>query len=412
MPAATGPATTAELRLAYALRKLRAFTRTITELQTSEFPHPDSEAALKELAAHFARRLEKAERVLPEDPDAVDETLDQVNATVRKHTALLGFILRSTNVRNAFETYFPLQRLVRQIIHSDARLVTSAEWEFVPFTYPMNIASLPDFVLVGGPAPEAGNTLIVPLAGHEIGHSAWRAHNLEGQLRDILRKHIVSALHLDTKRLNYLLKQGLGRPVQPSLLAQTVYDMAIKQLEEVFCDFIGTGIFGESYLWAFEYFLAPGASLRSPAYPSGSARIKFMRQAAASLGVEIDSRLFHRWNNPSLPSRPDLDFLQVTDAAVDNSVHDLGTTATKLLQTSGVQPPDRGAITRVLGNFERMVPDGDGASLAEIITAGWEYLSARRGLANVNDDRQFELLNELMLKSIEVSEYLVRVKNC
>lgn len=129
-----GGATTAQLRLAYAQRKLRIFVRQIEELQTSEFPHEDSRIALEQLAAHFALRLRSAKRAIAKD-DLVDEILAQVNVSVGRYTELLGFILRSTHVRNAFEAYFPLKRLVQLVIGPTARLITSAEWRFIPFTY-------------------------------------------------------------------------------------------------------------------------------------------------------------------------------------------------------------------------------------------------------------------------------------
>src|SRR3546814_10308475 len=77
---------------------------------------------------------------------------------------------------------FPIKRLVETAVSPDARLIMSSEWKFVPFTFPMTLDWLPGFALVGGPAPESDNVLIVPLAGHEIGHSAWRSKQLKDQL--------------------------------------------------------------------------------------------------------------------------------------------------------------------------------------------------------------------------------------
>src|SRR3546814_4384036 len=68
---------------------------------------------------------------------------------------------------NAFEMHFPLKRLVETAVSPDARLIMSSEWKFVPFTYPMTLDWLPGFALVGGPAPESDNVLIVPLRSEE-----------------------------------------------------------------------------------------------------------------------------------------------------------------------------------------------------------------------------------------------------
>jgi len=410
MSSATGVATTAEFRLAYAQRKLRAFIRGIIELQSSEFPHSDSRKALEDLALYFEARLRQVERVIATDDAAIDQTLAQVNVSVYRYTPLLGFILRSTNVRNAFETYFHLKRLVKKILGSSAHLVTSAEWLFIPFTYPMSIDALPDYVLVGAPAPEAANTLIVPLAGHEIGHSAWRKHNVGNQISQNLVSHIDAALDANPARRDNLLQKAFGRHVQRSLIIQTCYSPAIKQLEEIFCDFVATFIFGESYLWAFEYFLVPGSNSRSQEYPSGEARIRFLIHAARQLGISADPVLFQRWRNPGVPSGSEADILSVTDGAVERSTPQLWQITTALLQQVGIAPPSPTVVTRVLRNFEHVVPDSDGASIAEVVTAGWQYLSLRKGLPKPNDDATFDLLNELMLKSIEVTEYRMRVQ--
>ena len=408
MSSATG-ATTAELRLAYAQRKLRAFIRAITELQSSEFPHSDSRTALQDLALYFAARLKQVDRVIASDPVAVDETLAQVNVSVYRYTPLLGFILRSTNVRNAFETYYHLKQLVRKILGFSAHLVTSAEWLFIPFTYPMTIDVLPNYVLVGAPAPEAANILIVPLAGHEIGHSAWRQHRIDHQIRAHLVSHIDSVLDANPTRRDNLLQNAFGRPVQRSLIVQACYTGAIKQVEEIFCDFVATFIFGESYLWAFDYFLAPGTNSRSKEYPSGAARIRFLSLAARHLNISVDPRLFERWSNPALPPGHEADILSVADAAVDQSAQYLWQLTSALLHRLGVSSPNSSAIARVLRNFENVVPDCDGASLAEVVTAGWHYVLLRNGLPNPGKDSDFDLLKELMLKSIEVEEYRQRV---
>jgi hypothetical protein len=55
------------------------------------------------------------------------------------------------------------------------------------------------------------------------------------------------------------------------------------------------------------------------------------------------------------------------------------------------------------------VPDGAGASLPEVIAAGWRFVRAKRELLDT-DDPNFDGLNELMLKTIEVSEYLLKVQ--
>ena len=408
MSSKTGEVTSAQFRLAYARRKLRAFLRQIEELQTSEFPHEDSRTALEQLAKHFASRLRSATRAIARD-EVADELLAQVNISVGRYTDLLGFILRSTNVRNSFEAYFPLKRLVQQMIGENAHLITSAEWRFIPFTYPMNIDALPNFVLVGSPAPETDNVLILPLAGHEIGHSAWRRHNIEASVKEQFLSNLKQSIDSDQPRRDELLKNVFGGSDDVRFLILDCYKNGIKQLEEIFCDYTGLYIFGQSYLYAYDYFLAPGSGARSAAYPKGSARVKFLLQAADNLGLESDLLLFARWRDASKQIGFEADLMEITDTAVENTIPNLWSLATDLFQMLGLSPNQELVVERVLRNFVNGVPDRHGASLSEIVTAGWRYLRGYCGLPDEDDDRHFEMLNELMLKSIEVSEYRLRL---
>src|SRR4029079_7231830 len=71
---------------------------------------------------------------------------------------LLGFVLRSTNVRNAFEVFRPLLRLAGDIRDPGVpkgkrktELVLSSEWDYSPFVY-REMPKLPGFVMIGIPS--------------------------------------------------------------------------------------------------------------------------------------------------------------------------------------------------------------------------------------------------------------------
>ena len=101
-------------------------------------------------------------------------TLDELT----RFLPVLGFVLRSTNVRTAFEIHGPLLRLTREFLGADTRLLVSSEWEYSPYTY-SPLPDFADFVLIGFPASESANPLVVPLAGHELGHSLWSSKRLQ-----------------------------------------------------------------------------------------------------------------------------------------------------------------------------------------------------------------------------------------
>jgi hypothetical protein len=93
----------------------------------------------------------------------------------------LGLLLRSSNLRNAFEIYFPIKILSTELLEHNTCVVLSSEWEFSPFIYPVALDELPEFVFIGIPASECHNPLILPLAGHELGHVVWRRKGAEAE---------------------------------------------------------------------------------------------------------------------------------------------------------------------------------------------------------------------------------------
>jgi hypothetical protein len=398
------------LRLASARRRVQAFLEQIDQLEASDFPHPDGREALAFIKQHFLIR-QNALRELP--PSVSEEVAREICTNTRvvlaRYTEVLGFILRSTNVRNAFELHFPLKRLVEQVISSDARLVMSSEWNFVPFTFPMNLNLLSNFVLVGGPAPESGNVLIVPLAGHEIGHSAWRRHSVKDKIQSDVTKAVDNAIAANPSERDRVLKNLAARGFDLSHLQNACLSTALGQLEEVFCDLFGLYVFGHAYLYAYEYFLAPGGGARAIGYPSATDRVQYLLDAAATLKLDVDPDLFAGWQPSSVRGGPDADVLSFADAAVARSVPPLRNTAFRLLRSKKVQTNRPEAVARVMTAFQAQVPDGEGASLAEIVTAGWKYLRAAGGLSSDGDRPEHDMLNELMLKSIEVSEFRLRV---
>jgi hypothetical protein len=249
----------------------------------------------------------------------------------------------------------------------------------------------------------------VPLAGHEIGHSAWRRHKVERAIAIDLVEAVRHAIDANETRRDELLETAFGRRVRVDILQQQTLGWALRHVEEVFCDFVGFYIFGEAYLWAFEYFLAPGSGDRNRYYPSDAARVRYLEMAARQLHITCDPSLFASWRSASYPSGRIGDLLRITDEAVERVVSNLWLKTQELLTQLGIRRTDETSTKRVLDRFDKGVPDGAGASLPEVIAAGWRFVRAKRELLDT-DDPNFDGLNELMLKTIEVSEYLLKVQ--
>jgi hypothetical protein len=402
--------TATELRLASARRRVRAFVDQIAELEASDFPHRDGLDALgvirTELEYYLTHMLSDFPATLSDQ--VVDGVCAEISYTVSRYTDVLGFILRSTNVRNAFEVQYPLKRLVAQVISPEARLIMSSEWNYVPFTYPMTLDLLPDFVLVGAPAPESGNVLLFPLAGHEIGHSAWRVQNLETLLQTEVSRAVANAIDADAEaKARVLGRSGEGLDD----LQNVVLGTALKQLEEIFCDLFGLYVFGASYAYAYEYFMAPGGGKRSPLYPSSSERIGYLLTGAKALQIDIEPELFGRWRQSTPRKGVDPDTLAFADEAVAEVFPSLMRQTFEILRNRQVEPPRTGAVDQIIAAFTSQVPYDDDATFPEIVTAGWRYLRDRGGLSELADQPEYEMLGELMLKSIEVAEFRARLSD-
>ncbi|WP_433951952.1 hypothetical protein [Brevundimonas diminuta] len=401
---------TARLRLASAQRKVAAFLEQIRHLEASDFPHDDAREALSLISEHFEDRLRSLQNLPASVNEVVVEKMCVQTALVlSRHTDILGFILRSTNVRNAFEIHFPLKRLVRKAVSEQTRLILSSEWNFAPFTYPMNLESLPDFILIGAPAAESGQALITPLAGHEIGHSIWRTPSLQAAVVSAATHALAQEIDKDPERRDRILKDLSAVRADGDHFKAWALEFVVRQLEEAFSDFVGLYVFGSSYLYAYEYFLAPGGLSRSVRYPSTRSRMEFLKVGAEILEIPVDPSVYLRWQDEK-PRRPiDEEILAIADAAVEATIPTVRDLAFEHLRGRDICPPDPLAIARVRAAFDHHVPDDAGATLAEIVCAGWEYLRERNGLSGVTDKAEYAMLNELMLKTVEVSEFLLRV---
>src|SRR5262249_41795396 len=97
-------------------QKVLAVLAQIEHLRTSDFPYAEPKSALGLLAELYKRDLDRL--------SSIDETVDarvrqqacaHANARVFQYYPVLGFILRSTNIRNAFAIYNPLLHMCRTI---------------------------------------------------------------------------------------------------------------------------------------------------------------------------------------------------------------------------------------------------------------------------------------------------------
>jgi hypothetical protein len=404
------------LSLEFSPARVRAFLEEITKLKASDFPYPDSEEALLLIEKVFLGFLDRLEKLdTKSDPQTIRAACVAEVAGLFDYLPILGFIVRSTNTRNAFETYGPVLRLCQQILGPNTKLLISSEWEYSPFTY-ARVTHLPNYVLIGLPAHESSNPLLLPLAGHELGHTIWADRNILGEFAKKIETSIVSQitgprwaefqdLHPDVQETAEVTEDFI---VQQAWLPAA--DWAARQAEETFCDMIGLRIFGESYLYAFAYLLSPRlVGVRSVIYPKFRRRVDDLINAAKAFGVAVPEKysdLFEDFNEPPDYERNKRFLLSLADQAAEKQTSEVVELANKIVRDANVELPSKDKADALYKDFELIAPAQSALCLANILNAGWRAFNDQALWAGISQVRSGKaVLREILLKSIEVFEY-------
>jgi len=421
--------------LDYSRKRLREFLEEVKRLRGMEFPYEHSRQALLEIEGVFRQHLEYHEHLDEKsDPSTVEAACETELTALREYLPFLGLIIRSTNVRNAFEMYRPLLRLTRRIVGHKTKLIISSEWEYSPLVY-LGITFLPGFVLVGLPAHQSGNPLLIPLAGHELGHAMWSEKILNSLWELAYRRKVEDHILANIQKNHMARFQDLFPDVQkPQDLTSDFFgqqtwapasDWAIQQCQELFCDFVGLRIFGESYLYSLAYLLSPHQlGIRPVFYPNILTRINSLIMAAARYGIDAPvgyEKLFKDLDEPNPMERHKTLLLELADGASSNLVGELISEADSLLSTPDIparQPEAQkraisAKVDEIYRDFEFVAPAQKAGNLANILNAGWkayrtaEFWSNVPQIKNQQNPAEFKerVLKELILKSIEVLEF-------
>jgi hypothetical protein len=402
-------------------KKLQAVLGQISKLLLSDFPHASSEEALKLMQKYFlhqVRRLDAAKK--SSIKRATIQTCITINERIYQHLPILGFLLRSTNVRNAFEAYYSLVEIAQALIGSKAKVVVSSEWDFSPLTYPMTVSVLPNYVLLGLPSTESMNSLVLPLAGHELGHSVWLNEDLENQneiavnnsAKEYLRNNwqLFQAAVPNFPALSPTDKQFQTNRLLVDLLSDIV-TLTLSQMEETFCDALGVHLFGNSYAYAFHYLLAPSlGGTRAIEYPTLAIRAQNIAQS-----LNLDRIGFKNYpsefeeKQPSLADR-DKFIVDAADAIAIAMSFQMYISAQRIICKRAQRfASDEEAVAEILVMFKHNVPARNPRALSDILNAAWRYVDEKAATHDESKRPLFEWVSELVLKSVEVLEYKTRV---
>lgn len=412
----------------FAQEKVSAALQQVRKLKAVDFPYQEPAAALSALEALYRADQSRLSWLLPTDAAWTrEECCYQANHDVAEYHKVLGFILRSTNVRNAFEVYEPLLRLSRKVCGPHARLILSSEWTYSPFTYPAVFKNLPDLIFIGLPATEAENSLIIPLAGHELGHSVWRMpragrRNVKAPIGRKLENAITAAYISKWDEFKEKFKPDedvseIRNSISLREFWSRSYALAERHCEELLCDILGLRIFGESYLYSFMYLICPHLGARLPNYPPLNERTNLLVKVANTHNITLPENFLEHFSEPDRDSSArDKFVLDVADAAVGTLWDDIIKEVNLVLSSTGgdaIVFPNDDERDRIERTFLSLTPATGCRCLADIINAGWKVrtdVTAWHGYG-FSPERKREVLNDLVLKTIEVMEFEARVSN-
>jgi hypothetical protein len=399
------------LTLEYTRARVRAFLAEIENVKGAEFPYEHSAQALDLLERQFRNTLSTLNEIDPASSPAVIKTRCQIAVKdIVDYLPHLGFILRSTNVRNAFEVYVPLLRLARTILDPSTRLILSSEWSFAPHTY-AGIPHLPDYVMIGLPASESANPLLVSLAGHELGHALWKRHKLNSTFLPKIQAAILDRIKSTRNDFDkyyghlHLDLDNIANDLAAYDIIALSIELGMRHAEEIFCDYIALRLFGESYHHAFAFLLSPNWTTERPLrYPRSVERAKAIERACNAYGISIDADYAEQFDNALEPKTTGEATYQVqlADVTIDTLVDDVITIAREMVPAVGWS---NDVVERCVREMAMFVPASRPEALSNILIAGWKIFFNGAVWTEISDSSdRARMLREILLKSIEVYE--------
>ncbi|RWM32443.1 hypothetical protein [Mesorhizobium sp.] len=401
------------MTLRYSKQKIEAALQLLAEFQAASFPHTDSTKAIEDLAA----LLQETSKNINTTPSSSLTAQTEMEATglIAQILELLGVISNSANVRNSFEIHGPVHDLVSRLLGDDkVKFIVSFEWNYIPYTYPQTHPCLPSFVIIGLPASEASNALVLPVIGHELGHSLWNKENFLSQFEANVTNSIIDQIKGPYRpRYNAIFNRfGINADQCDDYKNVGTWsdaaDYAFRQIEEIFSDFAGLFIFGGGYLDSFEYLLSPALSPeRTPYYPPDLLRAEYLRDYAAKIGVAVEADFQSRFERQVSPFRSDSNAqlqMDLADVASSALIYTIADRVFNTCKHRGILPPSDIETGAVLEMFLMGVPAEQTAGFGAILNAGWSAFKSPIFMAGANDQSRMAAINELVLKSVEVFE--------
>lgn len=358
--------------------KLSGVKQYVKHILDGDFPFSSGNRALRKLLKVFEeleKSLDRASSTKSEESIRIYANL--INLKIYQALPIMGFILRSTNVRNAFELLDPFQVIAENVLSGPAHVMISAEWDYIPFAYPQTLEDLKSFVLIGMPGSEVGNPLIMPLAGHELGHAVWRNHSIGGAVNTTLQYHVNSSYTREMKTFKRLFPEYRENDLHRKELLPESQALSVVyanfQAEKLFCDMFGYALFGESYLRAFAYILAPGDGRGpSPKYPTHKTRVDTLREIAEAEGIMLPRLSELHLSDEAHRGSPSNRFIvSMAESSVSQIKKGLWQRVDDIIKTNNLCRPSESMALKHLREMRMGIPAHKPRCLGDIVNAGW-----------------------------------------
>jgi len=281
---------------------------------------------------------------------------------------------------------------------------------------------LQNYVLIGLPAPESSNPLLLPLAGHELGHPLWHTQNLGDFFYNLAAAEIITTILAEVESFRDVYSGEIGSTeitkeylIDNLRLFSTAISSLNSHAEETFCDFVGLKIFGYSYLKAFSYMASPRLAMqRVEEYPRLTSRVRNLLDVADRFQVEAPAGyvdLFEDDPDPEYQGSMEYN-LRLADTSLNGMTKDLADRADALLRRARVPEPSEPEAKRILNRFTHIVPAENARSLADILNAAWMAFEDENLWAEIPDvhSKRERAIKEIVLKNIELFEIEQRQK--
>ncbi|WP_342362619.1 hypothetical protein [Terrarubrum flagellatum] len=113
--------------------KLDHIVSLIDDMIQQEAPFEKIPNALRQIKHVFELYRAKLQRAKKTNEARLTSVVcENINQKIFETISILGFLMRSSNLRNSFEVLYPLEQIARKIIASKVYVLISSEWDYIP----------------------------------------------------------------------------------------------------------------------------------------------------------------------------------------------------------------------------------------------------------------------------------------